>query len=311
MSKLRNALDQYLTIRRALGFKLDVQGGLLHRFVDFMETEGESVITRDGALRWATQPKGAQPAQWAKRLGLVRRLAEYQSAVDPRTQIPPAELLPHRFQRKPPYVYSDREIARLVIAAKQLRSPTGLRAATFSTLFGLLAVTGMRVGEAIALDRQDANLTEGILTIRQAKFGKSRLVPLHASTVDVLRHYARLRDRIFRTAMTPSFFISNRGRRLSRSNVKGTFVRLSMQIGLRQPADRRGPRIHDLRHTFATRTLLGFYRSGDDVERHMAALATYLGHANVLNTYWYLSGVPELFRLASMRLERKRSEVTP
>jgi len=311
MSKLRNALDQYLAIRHALGFKLDVQSALLHRFVDFTETEGASFITRDAALRWATQPKGRQPAQWAKRLGLVRRFAEYQSALDPRTQIPPAELLPHRFQRKPPYVYSDREIAQLVDAAKQLRSPTGLRAATFSTLFGMLAVTGMRVGEAIALDRQDADLTDGILMVRQAKFGKSRLVPLHASTVDVLRHYARLRDRTFRTAMTRSFFVSTRGRRLSRSSVKWTFVKLSKQIGLRHPIDRRGPRIHDLRHAFATRTLLGFYRTADDVERHMAALATYLGHANVLNTYWYLSGVPELFRLASMRLEGKKSEVMP
>lgn len=311
MSELRNALDQYLATRHALGFTLDVQGSLLHQFVRFTETERIPFITKDVALRWATHPKDCQPAQWAKRLGLVRRFAEYQSAVDPRTEIPPADLLPHRFQRKPPYVYSDQEIAQLVDAAKQLHSPTGLRGATFSTLFGLLAVTGMRVGEAIALDRQDADLTGGILLVRQAKFGKSRLVPLHASTVDVLRHYARFRDRIFRTAMTPSFFISNRGRRLSRSSVKWTFVQLSKQIGLRHVADRTGPRIHDLRHAFATRKLLDFYRTSDDVERHMAALATYLGHANVLNTYWYLSGVPELFRLASLCLERKTSEVTP
>ena len=294
MSELRNALKEYLAVRRALGFRLDVQGGLLHRFVDFTEREGASCITKDLALQWATQPKGCQPAQWAKRLGLVRRLAEYRSAVDPKTEIPPVDLLPHRFRRRPPYVYSDSEIANLIEAAKHLRSPLG-----------------MRVGEAIALDREDADLTEGILTVRQTKFGKSRMVPLHASTRDMLGHYAGLRDRTFRTPMTPSFFVSGRGRRLSRSSVKWTFVKLSRQIGLRSPTDRRGPRIHDLRHGFAIRTLLGFYRTAEDVEQHIAALATYLGHANVVNTYWYLSATPELLRLASGRLDGNRLEVTP
>lgn len=311
MSELRTALEEYLAIRRALGFRLEVQGSLLHRFVDFTETEGASCITRDVALRWATQPKGCQPAQWAKRLGLVRRFAEYQSAIDPRTEILSADLLPHRFRRKTPYVYSDSEIAQLIEAAKHLRSPLGMRSVTFSTLFGLLAVTGMRVGEAIALDRKDADLREGILTVRQAKFGKSRLVPLHASTRDMLSHYAGQRDRAFKTPMTPSFFVSGRGRRLSRSSVKWTFVKLSRRIGLRSPTDRRGPRIHDLRHGFAIRTLLGLYRTTEDVEPHIATLATYLGHANVVNTYWYLSATPELLRLASMRLDWKRPEVTP
>lgn len=311
MSKLRRALNEYLTLRRALGFNLDVQGGLLHRFVDFADAEGVSFITRDVALRWSTEPKGCHPAQWAKRLGIVRRFAEYQSAQDIRTEIPPADLLPHRFQRKPPYIYKDDEIARLVEAAKRLHSPTGLRAATFSTLFGLLAVTGMRVGEAIALERQDADLTAGVLTVRQGKFGKSRLVPLHTSTVKVLRNYARLRDRTLTTATASSFFVSRRGERLSRSSVKSTFVALSKQIGLRSATDHRGPRIHDLRHAFATRTLLHLYRTADDAERHVATLATYLGHANVQNTYWYLSGVPELFRLVSMRLEENGPEVAP
>lgn len=252
MSELRNALEEYLAIRRALGFRLDVQGGLLHRFVDFAGTEGASYVTRELALRWATLPKGCHPAQWAKRLGLVRRLAEFRSAKDPRTEIPSADLLPQRFRRKPPYVYSDSDIAQLIEAAKHLRSPSGMRARTFSTVFGLLAVTGMRVGEAIALDREDVDLTEGILTVRQAKFGKSRLVPLHVSTCDMLSHYARLRDRAFKTTLTPSFFVSRSGRQLSRSSVKWTFVQLSHRIGLRSPTDRRGPRIHDLRHNSGT-----------------------------------------------------------
>jgi integrase len=311
MSKLRKALEEYLAMRQAVGFKLEVQSGLLRGFVEFAEAERASSITSDLALRWATQPKGCDPAQWAKRLGLVRRFAEYRGLSDPRTEVPSPDLLPHRFRRKPPFIYTDSQIEQLIEGAKHLRSPSGMRAATFSTLFGLLAVTGMRVGEAIALDRSDAELAEGILTIRQAKFGKSRLIPLHASTRDTLRHYVRLRDRAFKTPVSPSFFVSCQGHRLSRSSVKSTFVLLLRRIGLRRPIDRRGPRIHDLRHGFAIRTMLRFYSEADDVEQRIPLLATYLGHANVANTYWYLTATPELLQLASGRLDGDRPEVTP
>lgn len=307
MSKLRTALEEYLAVRRALGFELRFAGSMLHRFVEFADKEGSSFITRDLALRWATQPKNCQPARWANRLGMVRRFAQYRSAVDPRTEVPPQGLLPHRFYRKPPYIYSDDQIVQLIEEAKQLRSPLGLRGATCSTLFGLLSVTGMRISEALSLDREDVDLNDRILTIRRTKFGKSRLVPIHASTQEVLRRYATLRDRIFPKPHAPSYFVLECGRRLSKWSVRRAFIQLSHRTGLRSPTDRRGPRIHDLRHGFAIRTLLRLYRAGEDVDRQMPALTTYLGHGHVTDTYWYLSATPELLRLASMRLDgRKR-----
>ncbi len=302
MSELRTALEEYLALRRALGFKLISAGGLLHSFVQFADNEGASFITTELVQRWATQPN-CQPAQWANRLGMVRRFARYRSSADPRTEIPPEGLLPHRRCRKTPYVYRDDEIARLIQAARELSSPIGLRATTYSTLFGLLSVTGMRISEPITLDREDVDLTEGILTVRRTKFGKSRLVPVHSSTQEMLSRYASLRDRIFPRPKTPSFFVSERGVRLTHGSARWTFIKLSHQIGLRGPDDHRGPRLHDLRHGFVIRTLLRLYRAGADVERHMPALATYIGHGHVADTYWYLSATPELLRLITARLD--------
>jgi len=196
MGEMSKALEEYLAVRRALGFKLHSAGRVLRRFVEFAEREGESFITRKLTLRWATQPADAQPAHWAGRLGMVRRFAEYVSATDPRTEIPPQELLPYRYHRKPPYIYTDVEILNLIRAAKQLPPPGGFRAQTYSTLIGLIAVTGMRIGEPIGLDRKDVDLKQGVLTVHQAKFGKSRLVPLHPSTTEKLTEYARFRDRL-------------------------------------------------------------------------------------------------------------------
>ena len=302
--RLCDALEEYLNVRRALGFKLRNAGGLLKGFVTYAEREGASSITTDLAVRWAMEQKNCQPAQWANRLSLVRRFARYVSALDPGTEIPPLALLPHRFHRKGPYLYTDEEIARLIAAAKKLRSRQGLRAATYATLFGLLAVTGMRMSEPLALDRDDVDLTRGILIVRRTKFGKSRLIPVHASTREALRRYRAIRDRICPRA--PSFFVSERGKRLTSERVWWTFVQLSHQIGLRGPADRHGPRLHDLRHRFAVQTLLGWYRAGLNVEQHLPELSAYLGHAHVTDTYWYISAVPELLQLATLRLEGRR-----
>ena len=300
--RLLEALEEYLALRRALGFILDAPCRALHKFVAYAEQEGAFSITTDLALKWAMQPD-CQPAQWATRLSMVRRFARYMSALDPRTEIPPDGLLPHRFRRKCPYIYTEEEITHLIGAAQKLPSPLGLRAATYSTLLGLLAVTGMRVSEPVALDRDDIDLTRGILIIRRTKFGKSRMLPLHATTVEALRHYHQLRDRVFRN--TQSFFVSERGIRLTVCSVRKTFILLSRQTGLRGPDDSRGPRLHDLRHRFAIETLLSWYRAGIDVERRLPELSAYLGHVHVNDTYWYISAVPELLQLATLRLEQR------
>ncbi|MGD0237666.1 MAG: tyrosine-type recombinase/integrase [Syntrophorhabdales bacterium] len=302
--RLREALEEYLKVRRMFGFKLRIPGSLLHKFVSYAEGEGAACITRELAVRWATQPN-CQPHQWANRLSMVRAFARYVSATDPDTEIPPEGLLPHRFHRKNPYLYTDEEIVRLIEAARKLPSPLGLRAATYATLFGLLAVTGMRMSEPIALDRDAVDLTRGILTVRRTKFGKSRIIPIHASTLRELRQYNELRDRLCPWAQTPSFFISERGTRLTECTVRWTFVQLSHEIGLRGPEDSRGPRLHDLRHGFAVETLIRWYRAGVNVEQHLPELSTYLGHVHVHDTYWYITAVPELLRLATLRLEQK------
>jgi integrase len=234
---------------------------------------------------------------------MVRIFAQFRSAVDRRTEIPPQGLLPYRYRRKTPYIYDDDEISQLLKAASHLQSTIALRASTYTTLFGLIASTGMRISEPISLDCNDVDLTQAILTVRWSRFGKTRLIPIHSSTVDKLEEYSRLRSRIFINPKSPSFFISERGTRLTHWSVRYTFVKLSREIGLRAPHDSHGPRLHDMRHTFAVKTLLRWYQTGVDVERHMPELATYLGHVHVNDTYWYISAVPELLSLATKRFD--------
>ncbi|HET7438665.1 MAG TPA: tyrosine-type recombinase/integrase, partial [Nitrospira sp.] len=250
MKPLEQALMDYLRIRRNLGFRLREPGSLLRNFVAFLQAEGAPYITRQLALRWATQPATVQPATWAERLGMVRRFAIWHSAIDSRTEIPPVGLLPHCRRRKPPHIYRDEEIEKLLRRSQQLPSPKGLRALTYTTLFGLLVATGMRVNEALGLDRPDVDLTLGILHIRRAKFGKSRYVPVHPSTVEVLKRYAETRDRLFPAPLTPAFFISEQGRRITEWMARYTFAKLSQRIGLRAGAKGhgRGPRLMDMRH---------------------------------------------------------------
>jgi integrase/recombinase XerD len=314
MSKLHEASEQYLQLRRNLGCKLRETGRLLQNFLAFAEREGASHVTTDLALRWAQQPSGVQPATWATRLQVVRRFAIWLSASDRRTEVPPAGLLPGRYVRKRPYIYSDAEIRDLVRTAGQLASDAGLKGRTYSTIFGLLSVTGMRVSEVLALDREDVDLDEGILRIRRTKFGKSRLVAVHDSTRQVLADYARERDRVVRRPAAAAFFLSECGDRVTGWAARYNFAKVSREVGLRAPAaDRRhgrGPRLHDMRHRFAVCTLLRWYRAGIDVEREIPKLATYLGHVQVNETYWYVEAVPELLELAARRLESPK-EVEP
>jgi integrase len=304
MKPLPAALDDYLALRRSLGYKLCDEDRLLRQFVAFAGESEAEFITTDLALTWATRRPAEYSPYWCRRLRAVRHFAQYCSAHDPRTVVPPPGLVLHRYQRPTPYIYRDEEIGRLLAAAAGPPSRTGLRPRTFVTLFGLYAVTGLRCREPLQLDRTDVDWQNGVLTIRSTKFGKSRLVPLHPSTVDALRAYALCRDRLCRTADSPSFFLSEAGIRLSHWAVRATFVTLSHRIGLRGPNDSHGPRLHDLRHRMAVNALLRWYREGVDVERHLPTLATYLGHAHVTDTYWYLTATPELLQRAMLRLEQ-------
>lgn len=312
MSALGEALQTYLSLRRGLGSQLCGPGAHLRRFVEFLDREGADVLTTDLALRWARAPADATPATWAQRLDDVRRFAVWLSVTDPRTEVPPRGLLPGRYRRRPPYIYSDEEIERIVRQATRLPSPLGLRARTYATLFGLLAATGLRLGEALALDRDDVDLRAGILAVRRGKFGKSRFVPIHDSTRRALRRYAQQRDLLLPRAISPAFLLSDRGTRLTHCSAQYNFAVVSRAIGLRPPtqANRhgRGPRLHDMRHRLAARTLVRWYRQGRDVERELPKLATYLGHAHVADTYWYIEAVPELLRLATERATGLRED---
>ena len=304
MNTLRQAVDDYLALRQAMGFKLHEESRLLPRFINYLESQGEVFITTDMAVRWATQCPAAQPAEWAKRLRFVRIFARYRSTTDPRTEIPPMGLLPYSARRAEPYIYNDDEINRLLQAAGQLYSPTGLRARTYETALGLLAVTGMRIGELVKLDNEDVDLAHGQLTIRDAKFGQSRWLPLHPTTQQALQWYVQQRDQQYPSPRSCGFFVSEQGVRLTSCTVRATFVQLSRQIGLRGPTDSHGPRLHDFRHRFAVQTLLRWYQEGADVEQHLPELSTYLGHVKVSDTYWYLSATPELLQLALQRSEQ-------
>jgi integrase/recombinase XerD len=309
MTSIRKAVENYLAMRRALGFKLRFQGTALIQFVAFLEKEKALFITADLALRWAKQSPDADPAQWAKRLSFVRGFARYWSASDPRTEIPPKGLLPHSYKRKAPHFYTDEEIEQLLKAARHLPPSTPLQRWTYPTLFGLMAVTGMRVSEALALQQNDVDLNVGLLTIRLTKFNKSRLIPIHPSTCEALRQFARQRNHIHTPRSDAPFFVSRKGTALPDYMAQRTFAKLSRQIGLRKPSDRFGPRLHALRHSFAIKTLMDWYRSGVDVERRLPVLSTYLGHANVTGTYWYLTAVPELLTLTVTRLEKRLGDL--
>jgi len=288
MTNLAKAAADYVELRRALGFKMVEVSYRLADFVRFARQEHASHVTVELALRWAKLPTTVQPVTWATRLRTVRQFAEYLSTIDPKTEIPPRGLLPGRYQRKPPYLYKDDELQRLLQAARRMRSPTGLRGWTYVTLVGLLAVTGMRLGEVLALDRPDVDLREGVLAVRETKCRKQRLVPIHETTRVALLRYARVRDRVYQRPRTEAFLVSEMGLRLNPRSVHQIFVRLARAIGIRTRNGRFGhrPRLHDLRHRLAVKTLVRWYRSGVDVERRLPILSTYLGHTKVTDTYW-------------------------
>jgi integrase len=301
MTPLRVALDDYLRVRRQLGFELKKDGRLLEGFVEFVEQAGERRITTELAITWAKLPTDARPHRWHQRLGTVRGFARYVATIDPSSEVPSEDLLPARQQRVAPYIYTEEEVLALLAATRAMRSAQ--RAVTFEALIGLLASTGLRLGEALGLDRRDVDLTEGVLEIRVAKQQRQREVPIHPSTASALRSYARERERLSPAAKSPAFFLNTQGGRLHYKTVHEHFPRLIREAGLDGRGQRGRPRAHDLRHTLAVRTLLDWHRAGRDPARELPQLSTFLGHAHPRSTFWYLQAVPQLLQIVGGRLD--------
>jgi integrase/recombinase XerD len=312
MNTLRQSIKEYLVMRRSLGYKLRETGTGLLDFAAFMERRRASYITQALALAWAQKPTNVQPSQWTSRLTFIRQFARYRSAIDPRTQIPALGLLPFKTKRARPYLYSNTEIGQLLQATLNMplspkhRGPCALLPWVYYCLFGLLSVSGLRLGEARNLELKDVDLKAGVLTIRGAKFGKDRLVCLHASTCKVLADYIARRQRHWAGRPVSSYlFVSSWGNRLDAGSIHRAFYAASRKIGLRGAGDSLGPRLHDFRHRFATTTLVNWYRSNQDPERRLPLLSAFLGHVHVADTQWYLSASPELMREAMRRLEHR------
>ena len=301
MSPLRQALEDYLRTRRQLGFQLKTDQRLLENFVAFMERTGAERITSELAVKWAMLPQDARPHRWGQRLTIVRVFARYVATLDPDSEIPPVDLLTARRPRVAPYIYASEEITALMHAAGQLTPP--LRAASYQTVIGLMATTGLRLGEALGLDRHDVDLHDGALHVRAGQT-KQREVPLHPTAIRALRSYARQRDQRGPQPQSPAFFLNTRGARLAQPEFNHYFAQLIRQIGLEGAGERIRPRPHDLRHTMAVRTLLDWIQAGEDVDRRMPELSTFLGHIQPESTYWYLQAVPELMALTAARLPR-------
>jgi len=301
MSELSGHVEDYLRLRRALGFKLERAGHLLPQLVTYLEAAGAATVTSDLAIAWARLPAHTQPNHWAQRLAIARGFARYLRALDPATEVPPPGVFPTRRHRPTPFLWSQRDICRLLESTRALRP--AVRAATYEALFGLLATCGMRVGEAVGLDRDDVDLQAGVITIRHAKFDRPRLVPLHPTVTEALSRYAAERDRLCPRPRARAFFVSSVGTRLDRSGVGKTLRQITTSLGMRTESVH--PRAHDLRHSFAVDTLIRWQHSGLSVDEHIATLSTYLGHVSPADTYWYLSASPELMGLAAGRLHTR------
>jgi integrase/recombinase XerD len=305
VKSLQTSVHDYLAMRRALGFKLQRHEAHLQDFVGFMQRHRVRRVTGKWMVRWVRENPSTDPSYQGLRFGAIRGFAIYHSTVDPRTEVPPADLMPRTHGRNRFYLYSDEEVQRLLAETLKHRvGATSISRWVRYTLYGLLSVTGLRIGEALRLNLVDVDLDQGILTIRDSKFGKSRLVPLHPSTCTALRRYLQRRNDYFNRRDIEPFFVSRYGTRMRHNDAWKSLVRLSRKIGLRGPSDRRGPRLHDFRHRVAVQAMLRCYRSGVDPERRLPALSTYLGHSDLRHTYWYLHQNPALMKQAIGRLER-------
>jgi integrase/recombinase XerD len=306
VSALRVRAEEYLAMRRALGFKLETHGSRLMSFVGFCEERGATRVTTDLAVEWATRTARRHEAYQARRLDIVRIFTRHLQALDPSTEVPPGDVLSRRQCRIPPYLYSAEDITALMNAASVLRP--AIRAATWRTLIGLLAVTGMRPAEACHVSRDDVNLQTGTVLIADSKFGKSRLVFLHPTAARALRAYEQARDEAIGGPQADTFLVNSRGRPLDPHNIQHSFTVLAAEAGIHAQPGRRPPTLRDLRHTFTVAAMLSFYRDGGDVQARLPVLSTWLGHVDPKSTYWYLQAVPELLALAAGRLETAGQE---
>lgn len=305
MSAFAQHVDEYLRLRRTLGHELAEAARLLPRFVTYLDTIDATTITVEVALAWVQRPD-ADPSSsiWLRRMTVVRGFARYMSGIDPTTEVPPLGLVTFRQRWRPPFIYSSADVEALMAGVPRL-IPTPLRAATFQTMIGLLAATGMRVGEAVALCRSDVDWTDGVLVVRASKFNKSREIPVDPTTVHALASYAEIRDRCVPHLKSPTFFLSRKGTPVIYPDFGTKFRELVTASGVGAGSPVR-PRIHDLRHSFAVHTLVRWYRAGEDVGALLPRLSTYLGHLTPGYTYWYLSAAPELLALAAARLEKAK-----
>jgi integrase len=296
--------QQYVEYRRKLGFRLKVEGQQVLAFAEYADRSGhKGAISIDLALRWARLPEARSALYHARRLEIVRCFARYAALFDEATEIPARGLLGRAHERVQPHIYSDKEIAELMQAAVGITPAGGLRPQTYVTLFGLLASTGLRISEALGLRRDDVNIPRGVLTITETKFHKSRLVPFHPSTASRLEDYSSFRDRYHRNPASNAFLLSERGTDMAYSTVSHTFREVCDGLGWKgSPACRR-PRLYDFRHTFACRRLLQWYRDDVNLDHAVAALSTYMGHVRITDTYWYITGIPELMQVAGERFE--------
>jgi len=299
-------LQRYLKIRRNLGYDLSTSERVLKQLVSFLETKNETYITSDLFLQWKQVFGKASQSTWGRRLGMVRVFASWLHSMDSRHEIPPQSLIQSHYRRKQPYIYTDDEIMCIIEAASLLPSRNGFRAITYPAFFGLVSVTGLRISEAISLNNRDIDLQNGIITLYNGKNGKDRILPVTECTKNHLKEYSRKRDRFLGHAPEP-FFISDEGIRLTDCAVRYNFAVVGKMIGLRTEQHFHkhgiGPRIHDLRHTFAVKVLINWYKEGKNIDQEMLKLVTYLGHQSPSHTYWYIEAVPELLALASQRVE--------
>lgn len=301
---IRTRVEEYLAMRRSLGYTLRGEGRMLLAFADWLARAGQKTITVSAALAWATEPQDATPAHWARRLGVVRAFARHLHTLDPSCEIPPTGLLHGPSHRPTPYLYTAEEVAALIHATGTIAAP--MPSATCHAVISLIAASGLRLGETLALDRADVDLDAALLSVA-GKNQHTRLVPLHPTTVDMLTRYTARRDRLCPKATSASFFLTTTGHRPLQRGLQQTFAKLLALAEIQTPPGRRRPRIHDLRHTFAVNTLIDWYRSGADVAARMPILSTFLGHSTPEATYWYLQATPELLALAAARLDDHRS----